>query len=722
MKRVLGSASPKLRSAAPAVAFAILYFLTATLTDRLIGDAGIAVLWPVSGVYLGVMLLAPHRMWPMLAAAAGVGSLAAYLYGGSSFEVSLAFAVPSSAEGLLGALLVERIVRKRFTLRGMHDLLALVLGGAVVANGLVAISAGAVAAQTFDASFAESWLRWWSADALGILAVTPIITAPLREGHRGRARLWSPARVAALGGLALGMIAMQLVSHGSDLVTGAGDVGDQVYMVQAFLAGLQIVSLALAVSVTERERLRDELGSADAELDGSVERLDDARRRIAQLNAELAGRRAELVQAERRSERVASELRESEAARRRSERELGHTKKALTVSQEELDELVRDLGLTTADRDRVQGELDASAEAAKQARAELSSAAEELSRARAETRAHREQTERARADSAALREELESAHAENGALREELERASAEGGAHRDELERAHAESGALREELERASAEGGAAAERLERALAERDALAGELERTRVGQRESRERVRAEQDALQRELGDARASGRALQERLERAQAQATAHQKALEEARATIGMLEERTRRAPAEREEALAAMAKRVEGLEQELEQSRRAHRDAELALDHARARFNERRERLERSLGEGGREAGRAQVAAPAPELSSRYDERGVCESASLGFAQLLGYEPHELVGRPGAELLHPDDLPRLARARASKSPSRFEARLRRKAGGFVWVEVSLEPVLSSAYGKLVSLTTTVRELPARSVAA
>jgi len=694
MKRVLGSASPKLRSAAPAVAFAILYFLTATLTDRLIGDAGIAVLWPVSGVYLGVMLLAPHRMWPMLAAAAGVGSLAAYLYGGSSFEVSLAFAVPSSAEGLLGALLIERIVRKRFTLRGMHDLLALVLGGAVVANGLVAISAGAVAAQTFDASFAESWLRWWSADALGILAVTPIITAPLREGRRGRARLWSPARVAALGGLALGMIAMQLVSHGSDLVTGAGDVGDQVYMVQAFLAGLQIVSLALAVSVTERERLRDELGSADAELDGSVERLDDARRRIAQLNAELAGRRAELVQAERRSERVASELRESEAARRRSERELGHTKHALTVSQEELDELARDLGLTTADRDRVQGELDASAEAAKQARAELSSAAAELSHARAEIRGHREQTERARAESAALREELE----------------------------RANAESSALREELERASAEGGGAAERLERALAERDALAGELERARVGQRESRERVRAEQDALQRELGDALASGRALQERLERAQAQATTHQKGLEEARATIGMLEERTRRAPAEREEALSAMAKRVEGLERELEQSRRAHRDAELALDHARARFNERRERLERSLGEGGREAARPQVAAPAPDLSSRYDERGVCESVSLGFAQLLGYEPHELVGRPGAELLHPEDLPRLARARASKSPSRFEARLRRKAGGFVWVEVSLEPVLSSAYGKLVSLTTTVRELPARSVAA
>ena len=673
MKRALGSASPKLRSAAPAGAFAILYFLTASLTDSLIGDAGIAVLWPASGVYLGVMLLAPHRMWPMLACAAGVGSLAAYLYGGSSFEVSLAFAVPSSAEGLLGALLVERIARKRFTLGGMHELLALVLGGAVVANGLVALSAGAVAAQTFDASFAESWLRWWSADALGILAVTPIITAPLRAGRRGHARLWSPARVAALGGLALGIVAIQLVSHGSDLVSGAGDVGDQVYMVQGFLAVLQVVSLALAVSVTERERLQDELGT---ELDGSVERLDDARRRVAQLNAELAGRRAELVQTERRSERTASELRESEAARRRAERELGHTKSALTVSQQELDELRRDLGLTTADRDRVQGELDASAEAAKRAGVDLSRAAEELSRARADSRAHKEQLERARAETGALEGELERARAETDALQGELERASAE--------------SGALHAERERAN--------------------------------EFKARARAEQDALQRELGNARASGRALHERLERAEASATEQAQELEAARAATQALRQSLERARVEKEDELAAVAGRVEGLERELERTRRAHRDAELALEHARARFNERRERLERSLGEAGREVARPPVAERAPELSSRYDERGVCQSVSPGFAALLGYEAQELIGRPGAELLHPEDLPRLARARALRAPSRFEARLRRKSGGFVLVEVSLEPVWSSAYGKLVSLTTTVREIGAGRVAA
>ena len=92
----------------------------------------------------------------------------------------MAFAVPSSAEGLLGAVLIERIVRGRFRLGGLHDVSALVVGSAI-ATALVALSAGAVAAQTFGVSFAESWLRWWSADALGVLAVAPLVVALAHE-------------------------------------------------------------------------------------------------------------------------------------------------------------------------------------------------------------------------------------------------------------------------------------------------------------------------------------------------------------------------------------------------------------------------------------------------------------------------------------------------------------------------------------------------------------
>ena len=50
-----GSASPKVRFAAAAAAFAALYFVTAELTSSLAGDVGIAILWPASGVYLEIV-------------------------------------------------------------------------------------------------------------------------------------------------------------------------------------------------------------------------------------------------------------------------------------------------------------------------------------------------------------------------------------------------------------------------------------------------------------------------------------------------------------------------------------------------------------------------------------------------------------------------------------------------------------------------------------------
>jgi PAS domain S-box-containing protein len=696
MSRALGSASPKLRSAAPAVAFASVYFLTAALTDSLVGDAGSAVLWPASGLYLGVMLIAPHRMWRALVVAAGVGSLAAYLYGGSSLQVSVAFAVPSAAEGFLAALLVERIAQRRFRLEGLHDLFALVVGAALVANALIACSAGAVAAQTFDASFAESWLRWWSADALGMLAVAPILTAPLRPGLRRPARWWSGPRVAALAGLAAALVALQLVAHSSV----------DVYAAQAFLAVLLLASLGFTASARERERMRQELGRTR---EGSAEQLDRARRRIDELTAELAASRAEAIQGGRGQERLAEQLRESDRARERAERgreraeqereraerelertqrelertqrELADARGAVAAMRKELDTLGRDIGLTVADRDRVRSELHDSARARERLEAELAAAAADLADARAAAQALEDALESVGVESRALAAELESARADNAALTDELRGEQEQSGAAHNELHQVRGDHARVAEELDRARVEQVRMAEELEGARVEHVRMAEELEGARV-----------EQVRMAEELEGARAENARVAEELEDAASQ---------------------TRRA----QEDLAVVAGRVEGLEGELELAQGAYQDAELALDHARARFSERREQLERSLAEGTEKLARleAQLADRASELTSRYDERGTCLSVSAAFAGLLGYDPHELVGRPGTELLHPADRPRLARARATRGQTSFEARLLRKTGEFVWVEVSLDPIWSGGGERLVELQTTVRRL-------
>jgi PAS domain S-box-containing protein len=621
-----------MRLVAATATFASVYFLVAVLTRLVIGDSGLAVLWPASGVYLGVMLVAPRHTWSALACGAWIGSLAAYLHAGSSLEVSVAFAVPSSAEGLLGALLVERIAGGRFKLRGLHDLFALVLGGAVVANALVGLSAGAVAAQTFGVSFGESWLRWWSADALGVIAVAPIITAPLRP--RG-------LRAAAVGGLGVALV----VTHLADA---------QLHIVQAFLAVLLLSWLALAVALSERERAVSE---RERLREGSTEKLDEAGQRVAQLTAELAARSAELHDAGRRRERLAEEIRNAQAASGRTEQELGDARRALAQA--------------VAERDRMQRELDESALAVGQLQAELGDAAGELANARAERARTRGELERTQLAQGQANEALEQGRAQFAALRRALQ----------DELESTRAEQARTNQQLAGAMSDRQRVEQELEQLGARFESLRGELERTQ------------------------RAHGRA-NEALEQGRAQFAEQRRALQE--------ELESTRAE------LARLGARFEHLRGELERTQRAHGQANEALEQGHAQFAEQRQRLEQSLEEATRRLARAEaerwlLADRATEISSRYDDRGICLDASSAFCRLLGYEREELVGRPGAELLHVEDRPRLVRARANRSGGSFEARLRRKAGDFLWVEVSLHPVWDRAAQRVVEIQTSFRDV-------
>ncbi len=662
MTRALGSAPSMLRSATLAAAFAGLYFLTTQLTGWIVGDP--AVLWPASGVYLGVMLVAPRHSWPVLACGAALGSLVTYLHSGASLELSIAFAIPSSAEGLLAAVLVERIAGARFTLAGMRELFALVVGGAVVANGLVALSVGAVAVRSFDASFAESWLRWWSADALGMIAVVPILTARSRG-----------LRIAASAGLGVALMATHVTA--------------EVYAIQGFLAVLLLGSLAYAAATRERERVREDLGRSKEELErrrmaadhvshklgGSAARLERAGRRIAQLTAEVAARRAEMDEATRRlddatrgQERLTADLRESHAARERTERELAGARNELSRVSDENSELEEELSRASTQNGALEDALSRVSN-------EHGALEEELSRTATQNAALEEAMSRVSARYSALKEELSRASAGNGALEEELSRVNAQNAELKDELSRASAGNGALEEELSRLSARN------------------GELD-------DELSRVGAQNAELKDELSRASAGNGAVEEELSRAKAE-------LVEAVAERDRVEQEFTAAPRD-------------DIRSELEQSQRAQAEAERALERARAVLLEERARHDEELDEvaatlARTEAERRLLAEHATELIARYDERGTCLYASPASRRLLGFEPDELVSRPGAELLHPDDRHMLARARAARAESAFQARLRRKTGEYIWVEVRLRPVLAHDGDRVVAVTTTIRAI-------
>jgi PAS domain S-box-containing protein len=236
-----------------------------------------------------------------------------------------------------------------------------------------------------------------------------------------------------------------------------------------------------------------------------------------------------------------------------------------------------------------------------------------------------------------------------------------------------------------------------------ERDGLVRELEQARADFADERE-------GLERELEQARAGFAGQRARTEQE----------LEQVRARFAGERERL-------EQELEELAWELSGrqrAERELDQVRVGERErAGRELEQAHARFAEERERLERSLGEATGDLARAKgelrlLGEHSTEMISRYDERGICLYASSASRRLLGYEPEELVGRAGAGLLHPDDRHRLARARAARCESTFEARLLRKAGDFIWVEVSLHPVWGRETDRLLGVTTIVRDISDR----
>jgi PAS domain S-box-containing protein len=97
---------------------------------------------------------------------------------------------------------------------------------------------------------------------------------------------------------------------------------------------------------------------------------------------------------------------------------------------------------------------------------------------------------------------------------------------------------------------------------------------------------------------------------------------------------------------------------------------------------------------------------------ATDMISRHTPDGVFVYVSPACRALLGWKPEELLGKSGYTLLHPDDLALVRQGvtavfeRAGPAPA--VSRLRRKDGGFIWVEMTTHR-LEGASGEVVCVT-------------
>jgi PAS domain S-box-containing protein len=87
----------------------------------------------------------------------------------------------------------------------------------------------------------------------------------------------------------------------------------------------------------------------------------------------------------------------------------------------------------------------------------------------------------------------------------------------------------------------------------------------------------------------------------------------------------------------------------------------------------------------------------------PDAISLIDPHGEVLYASASTAKVLGYQPEELVGRNGLDLIHPEDREHSSRAlkevlAGPPGPLQWHARVRRKDGTYSWVESTVSNLL------------------------
>ena len=166
-----------LRGIAGAATVGLAYFLAAQLSlGLLLKPDGVAVFWPAAGISSGVLIaLGPKARWPV-AAGAAVATIAANLTGDRNVWAACAFAICNAAEALITAALIQNYFGTNFSLDRLRHVLGLLV--AAIAGTAISGIGGAVAYKLFHSPTVPTltiWRHWFASDAVGIVAVAPLV-------------------------------------------------------------------------------------------------------------------------------------------------------------------------------------------------------------------------------------------------------------------------------------------------------------------------------------------------------------------------------------------------------------------------------------------------------------------------------------------------------------------------------------------------------------------
>jgi signal transduction histidine kinase len=151
----------------------------------------ISPIWPLGGLVLALLLRGGLRYWPAI----WLGDLVVALSLQYPPLVACLVASATSAEAICGTWLTQRLGGAAMRLERLREVLALIVGAAVVSTAIGATLATAVLALSGlipQSAVVQIWVAWWVGGALSKLVLPPVILS-LPSSRRLVAE---PARIA----------------------------------------------------------------------------------------------------------------------------------------------------------------------------------------------------------------------------------------------------------------------------------------------------------------------------------------------------------------------------------------------------------------------------------------------------------------------------------------------------------------------------------------------
>jgi signal transduction histidine kinase len=160
-----------------AAAVGLAYFVAADFSVRLLVEPeGVAVFWPAAGISSGILIAFGRRArWPVLGGVVAA-TLATHLIIQDPFWAGFALGLCNAAEALVTAGLIQHYFGAGFGLVRIRHVIGLV--AAAITGTVVSGIGGALVYRLLQgpsASMLNTWQHWFASDAVGIIAVAPLV-------------------------------------------------------------------------------------------------------------------------------------------------------------------------------------------------------------------------------------------------------------------------------------------------------------------------------------------------------------------------------------------------------------------------------------------------------------------------------------------------------------------------------------------------------------------